>query len=398
MNKLKKKARAIARRSVIAMYRSLAPMIPVDRDMIVFDSSQGRNYSGSPRAIYEEMVSKGLDKEFRCVWFFKKGCRPEHLPGKCEVETYAGAKYLLAMAKAKYWIFDARNPYFLVKKKNQVYIQTWHGTPLKKLGLDMERVDLPNVKSLEDYHEKILINSRSWDYLIAQNDFSAKIFRRCFGFEGEMLRIGYPRNDVLFQRNKPEEIAKIKEELGIPKDKKVLLYAPTFRDTQHNAKGEYYFDLALDLDLMKEKLGNEYILITKLHYLVSEKIDLSRYKGFVYPSPTDEISLLYLIADAMITDYSSVMFDYTLLKRPVYFFCYDLEEYGDVLRGFYFDFVKEAPGPIAKTTEELIGNILTEKEKEYTEQKEAFYRKFHEYDHGNASEKVLEIIFSHKNK
>ncbi len=135
----------------------------------------------------------------------------------------------------------------------------------------------------------------------------------------------------------------------------------------------YKFVTAMDFDLLKEKLSEDYVIIVKYHYLVVEDIDWSDYEGFVYTfGAENDITNLYLVSDMLITDYSSVMFDYSILNRPMFFFMYDLESYRDELRGFYFDVIKEIPGPISKTTEELIKDIEKYDHNVYEEKYRAF--------------------------
>src|SRR5690606_7699314 len=154
------------------------------------------------------------------------------------------------------------------------------------------------------------------------------------------------------------EILKIKDELGLPFNKKIILYAPTWRDNQYYAKGRYKFEIPMNLEVLKENLSHEYIIILRMHYLVAENLQLSKYQGFVYDfSNHEDIRDLYLISDVLITDYSSVFFDYAILNRPIIFYVFDIEEYRDKLRGFYFNLEKEAPGPLVKTTEQLINVI-----------------------------------------
>jgi CDP-glycerol glycerophosphotransferase len=149
----------------------------------------------------------------------------------------------------------------------------------------------------------------------------------------------------------------------------------------------------MDFAELKNALGDDTIMIVKYHYLVMDQIDWTPYKGFVYSCDLSyDIASLYLVSDMLITDYSSVMFDYSILKRPMLFFCYDLEEYKNNLRGFYFDFLAEAPGPVALTTEELIQAILYYDASAYKEKQEAFYQKYNHADDGEASKKIVELI------
>src|SRR5699024_1481186 len=192
-----------------------------------------------------------------------------------------------------------------------------------------------------------LKEARKWDYLISPNAYSTRIFKRAFQFQGSIIESGYPRNDILFRDNHVGTIEKLKVAAHLPLDKKVILYAPTWRDNQFHQVGKYKFNLEMDLNVMKEELGDEYIILLRLHYLVADHIDLSPYGNFVYDfSHYEDINDMYLMSDVLITDYSSVFFDYAILKRPMLFYVYDIEEYRDKLRGFYFDFEEKAPGPL----------------------------------------------------
>jgi CDP-glycerol glycerophosphotransferase len=151
--------------------------------------------------------------------------------------------------------------------------------------------------------------------------------------------------------------------------------------------------------MLKNKLGEDTIMIVKYHYLIMDLVDWSSYGDFIrsYDMSYD-ISLLYLVSDQLITDYSSVMFDYSLLKRPMLFYCYDLEEYKDNLRGFYFNFLEEAPGPVVKTTEELVQAIADYNDQDYLERYEAFVKKYNHADDGKSAQKVVRLIEDIANK
>lgn len=376
----------------IQIYKVLTYIIPVNKNIIIFQSSNGRNYTGNPRYIYEEMVRQGLDHEYECVWFFfDTGIE---VPGKCKKIRNNYFTYFWYLMRAGIWVFDSRQPLYVQKKKSITYIQTWHGTPLKKLALDMDRMNMGGSSDIEEYHRQFRVTCRDWDYLISQNQFSTEIFQSCFDFKDRpMLQIGYPRNDVLIRDNQPEKINEYKKKLGLPLDKKIILYAPTWRDNEYSEKGKYKFASKLDFDMAMEQLSEEYVFIVKYHYLVADKVDWSPYKGFVYTfDETKDIAWLYLVSDMMITDYSSVMFDYSLLRRPMFFFAYDLDDYKDNLRGFYFDFVEEAPGPISKETKQLITDIKEYDSQQWEKKYEAYHKKYNHVDDGHASEKVIEII------
>ena len=365
-------------------------------NVILFESSNGRNYTGNPRYVYEEIMNQGLDEEFKCVWVFMKP--KEHtIPGNAIKVKRSYFKFLYYALVSGAWIFDSRHLYYLKKNKKTKYIQTWHGTPLKKLGLDMDYLNMSGDQDIEKYHENFTKNSAAWQYLISQNSYSSEIFRRAFAFKGEMLEIGYPRNDILVNNNNDEYIDKLKAKFNIPKDKKVILYAPTWRDNEYYQKGEYKFATEMDFDQMHKELGDDYVLIVKFHYLVKENIDWSKYSGFVIECDAQwDIQELYLVSDIMITDYSSVMFDYAILRRPMLFFTYDLEFYKDSLRDFYFDMLEEVPGPLIENTADLVNEIknlnIEEYEAEYGEKYDRFQNKYNEFDKGTASKYIIDLI------
>lgn len=388
---MKKRLKKIAKETMLFIYKIMEKLLPVQNNVVVFNSSMGRNYTGNPRYIYEYMVEKGLDKKYKCIWFFET--LPQTLPGRCKIVRFKRLKYFYYMSIAKTWVFDCRQPDFLIKKKNAAYIQTWHGTPLKKLALDMDSVSMAEDKDIAVYKEKFYRNAMTWDYLIAQNDFSANIFKKAFGFEKTMLTIGYPRNDILIHKNNEKYIAALKKELSLPKDKKIILYAPTWRDNEFYSSGKYKFNPHMDFQLLKKALSDKYCIIVKYHYLVKDLVDWSLYSDFIYDFDMEyDISLLYLVSDMLITDYSSVMFDYSILKRPMLFYCYDYDNYKNNLRGFYFDFEKEAPGPISYVTEELIQDILNYDSEKYRQRYEAFTKKYNRAEHGTACKEVCSLI------
>lgn len=391
LKKATKKFKKRMKKVVVFLYRLEMKILPVNKKIVIFESNMGRNYTGNPKAIYEEMIRAGLDKKYRCYVILDNVNTP--IPGNAKKLRRTRFKYFFIMGIAGVWVCDSRMPKYIKKREKVQYIQTWHGTPLKKLALDMDTVNMAGDTNIERYKKNFYDNTRTWDYLLSQNSYSTEIFKRAFAFDKKILEIGYPRNDILFQGNNEEYIKNIKIKLGLPQDKKVLLYAPTWRDNEYYEKGAYKFSSAMDFESLMDKLGQDYVCIVKYHYLVKENLDWSPYKGFVYEfNMCEDISMLYLVADMLITDYSSVMFDYSLLKRPMVFFAYDLDDYKDNLRGFYFDFLEETPGPVVHTTEELIHSVLHYEEDVYREKCEMFYRKYNHADNGKASEAVVQLI------
>ncbi len=197
----------------------------------------------------------------------------------------------------------------------------------------------------------------------------------------------------MFSKNNEEDIRLLKRRLGLPQDKKILLYAPTFRDDEFSEDASYKFSPKLSFDRLKETLQGEYILIVKYHYLIMDYVDWFPYKDFIYHfDQSNDIAELFLVSDMLITDYSSVMFDYSILRRPILFYAYDLEKYKNDLRGFYFDYEAEVPGPISKDTESLIRDIVSYDGEPYMDRYNKFCEKYNAWDDGKASAKVVHLI------
>lgn len=391
MKDSRKYIRKIAKLPILALYHLNILLTGVDKKSIVFESNLGRNYSGNPRSIYEEMVRRGLDKKYRCYFILED--TGIWIPGAARKVKRISLAYFKVFAKAGFWVSDTRMPRYLVKRKGMFYIQTWHGTPLKRLALDMFDVRMEGEDSLEAYRKEFITNVKTWDYLISQNSYSTGIFRRAFAFDKEILEIGYPRNDILINRNNPQAIHEIKERLGLPADRKIILYAPTWRDNEHSGHQRYKLNVPVDFTYMENQLSPEYFLIVKAHYLVGEQLKLDDYQDFIRQfGPESDIAELYLAADILVTDYSSVMFDYSLLRRPMIFYTYDLDNYKNNLRGFYFDLTEEAPGPLVTTTRQLVEKIKDPQPEKYRSKREAFFAKYNHADDGRASEKVVDLI------
>ena len=248
----------------------------------------------------------------------------------------------------------------------------------------------------DKYKKNFIKEAAKWDYLISPNPYSSEVFKRAFGFTGEMLETGYPRNDYLVNENKLEEVERLKKKLAIPQDKKVILYAPTWRDNEYHQKGKYKFSLQLDLQSMQKELGDEYVVLLRLHYLVAENLNLTKLEGFAYDvSSYEDIRELYVLSDILITDYSSVFFDYAILDKPILFYVYDIDTYRDSLRGFYFDIENYSPGPLLKETEEIIASIqqIEAISNTYKEKRVEFKEQFTDWETGKSAREVIEKVF-----
>jgi CDP-glycerol glycerophosphotransferase len=396
-SQIKQRLLYIKRHSIIKnLYKKafyVLGLLPVNKKIVIFESFLGKQFSDNPRAIYEYLQENQYP--YKLYWSVDKKYLDNFKDKNLNCIKRFSIKWLFIMPRARFWVTNSRFPLWIPKPKHTTYIQTWHGTPLKRLAADMEEVYMPGTTA-EKYKKNFIKEAKNWDYLISPNAYSTEIFRRAFQFDKEVLETGYPRNDFICKHNNQDTREKLVNNYGIPLDKKVILYAPTWRDDQFYEKGKYRFDINLDLDLMREKLGDNYVILFRLHYLISENLDLTPYEGFAYDfSNHEDIRELYLLADILITDYSSVFFDYSNLRRPMIFYVYDIDQYRDNLRGFYFDFEQEAPGPLVKTTEELIQTVKMieadgfQRSKKY----ELFYERFCYLENGDSTRKVVDNIF-----
>ena len=370
------------------LYKNKYSKEPIEENWVMFETFMGKNYSDSPKYIYEYLAQHNT-KNFKFIWVLNNGTKPPY--GATVVQRFS-KEYAYYLAKCKYFVFNTRQPLWFVKREGQVFLETWHGTPLKKLVFDQEEVTSAD----PHYKEQFYRQRAEWDYLIAANPFSTKTFRSCFKFDNEMLEVGYPRNDLMYHPNKDKIAADIKKKLGIPADKKTILYAPTWRDDEYYKPGQYKFQLQLDLQKMKEALGDEYVVLLRMHHYVADNLDVTGVEDFaINLSKYDDITEIYLVSDICITDYSSVFFDYANLKRPVLFYTYDIEKYRDILRGFYIDINEEVPGPLVYTTEEVIDAIqnIDGITQQYAKRYEEFYDRFCSVDDGNASKRTVERVF-----
>ena len=382
-------------------YNRITKKIQVDDKTIIFACFNGRSYCDSPKALYNYMLSDEKYNDYKFIWAFKTVEEHDFLKNNPNTELVAvnSKEYFKAMGKAKYWIFNYKIADYIYPKENQVFIQCWHGTPLKRLGCDLEHFNNA-LNSISEMKKRYHMEAEKFTYFLSPSKFATEKFistwdLKHLGKENIMIEEGYPRNDFLINYTK-EDIQKIKEKLNlINTNKKIILYAPTYRDNQHSSGIGYTYETKVNFDKLKEELSDEYILLFRAHWLVAQSFDFAKYKDFVIDvSNYDDINELYVISDLLITDYSSVFFDYANLKRPILFYMYDLEDYRDNIRGFYLD-LEELPGKILKTEGELIQEIKSiSNQFEYTKKYQDFNKKFNYLDDGQASKRVIERIFN----
>lgn len=355
-------------------YKHTCHHISVKENYVLFLSFHGRGYSDNPKYMHLYMKDEPKFKDFKFIW----ACKNTNTKiDNAKVVRYNGILYFYYLARCKYWVVNCKLPKHIIKKEDQVYLQTWHGTPLKKLAHDIEVKEgttfYRTKMSKEEMYETYDIDVAKYNYMISPNPFSTKVFQSAFRINRErLIETGYPRNDILVNYTK-EQMKDIKKRFGLPEDKKVILYAPTWRDNSYVTSG-YTFELEANFDKWKEVLGKDYVVLFKPHYLIINKYEnRDDLKDFLYlVDAKADINDCYLVSDILVTDYSSVFFDYAILNRPMYFYMYDLETYASDLRGFYFDINEVLPGPIVKDEDTLLENIsknIDLKEKEQLSEK-----------------------------
>ncbi|HJX77038.1 CDP-glycerol glycerophosphotransferase family protein [Glutamicibacter sp.] len=362
---------------------------PMDENLVVFESGLGKQYGDSPRYIYEELVRSGDTR--KKVWIYS-GTHRFTDPNTITVERLS-PEYFWYLARAKYWVSNQSFPHYLRRRKNGIYLQTWHGTPLKHMALDIEEIHGRD----EGYVQRVLNATKQWTHLISPSEYTADIMKSAYSFSGTATDLGYPRNDILMAPDAAAREASIREGLGLAPDVRTVLYAPTFRDDAGTGRGRFRFELPMDLEEFDRRFGEDTVLLLRMHVLVSNAISIPEELNarILDVSGYPDIQELYLATDVLITDYSSVFFDYSLLRRPIVFYAYDLENYRDNLRGFYLDYQNEMPGPIVETEAELwdaVADALEGKNIGGVE-REAFVKRFAPYDDGFASRRVVQKFF-----
>jgi len=296
------------------------------------------------------------------------------------------------LARARYVVDNDHFPVWFRRRDDQVCLQTWHGTPLKRLGFDVSAM-LKTKRGFETHCEEQL---RNWQYVVSPNRFSTPIMRAAYQLTGEMLETGYPRNDLLARPDADEARRRVRALLGVPEGVRTVLYAPTFRDQVTDRRGRYRLDLHLDVDGLRKAVGDDTVILFRKHHYVLDPVPETP-DGFVrdvssYPDAAE----LLLVADVLVTDYSSMMFDFANTGRPMLFFTYDLETYRDEVRGFYFDFLERAPGPLLETSDHVAQALrdLDAVRAEYAQRYAGFAAEFCELDDGHAAQRVVDRVFA----
>lgn len=352
---LKKILKKIYLNNKSAYFKKISQNCKTDPKLVVFEAFQGRSYSCSPKAIYEYMLNCPQFKDYSYVWIFRDLNSHGKFPQNTRLVKFDSEESFHAYAKAGTWVTNSRLRDFYIPNKNQRYIQCWHGTPFKKIGCDVTAAGNATSTVQEIYNE-YTDEAKRISFFISPSDFTTSKLISAFNLkslnkENCIIQKGYPRNDSLFNTNL-KTVENFKKNLNIPPNKKIILYCPTFRDNQFSGSG-YTLEPTVDFNSLKENCGDDFVILFRAHYFIANSFDFTKYSNFVINvSNHDDINELYLISDILITDYSSVFFDYANLKRPILFYLYDFEEYKNNMRDFYFG-TAMLPGPVTQTQENL---------------------------------------------
>ena len=354
-------------------FRFLGLFIPVDDHLVIFVSFMGMGFNDSPKTIYEYLKSHSEYKDYKFIWAFE---HPDKYPelNTVKIDSFA---YFKTALKAKYWITNTNIERGLnFKKKNQVYLNTWHGIALKLIGNDC-----PGRKDF---------NFKTVNHLVVSGDYDEKVFKSAFNADPDSyLKCGMPRNEALWLANE-EQKQQMRCKLSIPADKKVILYAPTWRDSTDGGK-TYEIKPPIHFDEWKKALGDEYVVLFRAHHQTTKVLGV-QYDEFVrdasdYPAVND----LMIAADLLITDYSAIAFDYSVLCRPIFCYAYDYESYL-AERGTYFDIDEKYPNKSCRTEEELLSRIKNFNYEKECANTKCFRDDFIQYGVG-ATEACIKALF-----
>lgn len=360
----------------------LSIFVKTDNKLILFVCYGGKKYDDSPKVLYEAMKKDKRFRGYKFVWAFENPERYPNIELRIKIDTL---RYFLTALKARVWITNSTIERGLnFKGKNTFYFDTWHGTPIKKMGSDIS-ADNKSFRS----------NGRfQVDVMTAQGDFESDIFSRVFEIKRDkFLLCGLPRNDELFSYSEEQKNV-LREKLGIPKGKKAILYMPTFREFDKNLGQECILTPPIDLKKWEKALNKDYVFLFRAHYEVSRIMNIKS-SGFVknvtsYPV----LNELMIASDILISDYSSSFFDYSIMNKPMFYFTYDYNQYSKE-RGMYFDIREELNG--ADNEEKLINMIQYLDYKTEIEKTKVFRAKYVNY-YGSATKQSLDCIYKNLKK
>ena len=364
--------------------RLLRLFVTPQDNLILFISYGGKKYDDSPKYIYEAMCCDKRFDKYELMWAFNNpNAHTINKGHKIKTDTL---RYFITALKARCWITNSAVERGLsFKGKQTFYFNTWHGAPIKKMGNDIPQKNA-------SFRSK---GRWMMDVMLAQGDYDAALFSRVFDIPIERFAIiGLPRNDQLAVPMF-EETMLMKESLHIAPGKKVILYAPTFREYEKE-RGSCSLFLPVDFGKWEKILGNEYVVLFRAHYEVAQHMDVQNNEFLRDMSDYPHLNDLMLVADILISDYSSIFFDFSVMGRPMLCFAYDYEEYFQQ-RGLYFD-IREELACRGICNEDQLLLTITHLDYKESSQKSCHFRDKYVTAYGYATQKSLDIIATELNK
>jgi CDP-glycerol glycerophosphotransferase len=381
------------KRMIILCIIHLFNLLPIKNNKIFLFSYYGAQYGDNPKYISEYIKENDHQSTYDIVWAFTDLESTQHLSDVRKVKVMT-LRYFYELCTSKIIITNFRTTDYFIKRKNQYYIQTWHSSlRLKQIEKDAETA-LPS-----HYVEMAKRDSEKCDLLLSGCRYSTEIFKRSFWYKGEIFESGIPRNDVLLRVNE-EKVKAIRDKHNLSVHTKVLLYAPTFR--KDHSLDVYDLDYESVLNAAQKKFGGNWVVLVKLHpHLLSKSNQMVQQKNVIDVTGYNDIQELLLIADILVSDYSSLMFDYSLTNRPCFLYIPDVKQYLEKERNFYFN-LEELPFISAVSNSDLVREIEFFDETQYKQEVQSFLIKVGSYENGDSSElllrKINEICFDDKRR
>ncbi len=365
----------------------VSQILPINNRKMILWSYYGKQYSCNPKYITEYIIN---NCDYDIIWAFDKNYYDKViLPSGVRKVKMNTIKYFYELFTSKIIITNCRTSNLFVKKKGQYYIQTWHSS------LRLKHIEKDAISSLpKQYIKNAKVDSKKCDLILSGCKKSTEILKKSFWYDGEILECGIPRNDILFNSN-TISINNIKQKLNIPESSKIIMYAPTFRKNEDLTVYSLNWDMILSA--LEGKFHNEWVVLFRLHPNLMDKIpDLKFNDKIINATNYSDIQELLTITDILVTDYSSVMFDFALTKRPCFLYTPDLNQYIKNDRGLYFNY-NELPFRKSSNIYELLECIKTFDDKKYKTSLDKFLTKIKTFEAGEATKtlvKKLELLIN----
>ena len=370
------------------VFKTLGLFVRTDEKLILFNSYGGKKYDDSPKAIYERILFDNRFDEYRLIWAAQEPDKV-NISGRAKIIKADSFKYFVTALKARVWVTNSSMERGLDFKKNKTLcFNTWHGTPIKVMGIDIKEEN-------QSFRSRVLVRA---DVMCAQSQYDIDVFSHAFQLPiSSFFMTGLPRNDML-ANYKQNDVEKIKEKFSIKKGVKVLLYAPTFREYKKGASNEVVLDVPMNLQHWQDELGEQFIVLFRAHYEVAKHMNIDGFPMFIDVSSYPNLNELMIISDALISDYSSIYFDYSIMHKPMYCFAYDYDEYM-TNRGMYLSLKDELPCEIHHDENSLIDQLKKmDIERRDIVQKVIGFQQKYVTEYGQGADRSCDLIYEYLKK